>query len=123
MMVSASVTNTGDRDGDEVVQVYIRDPVATVTRPVLELKAFARVHLRAGATKQIVFRIPVGQLGFYDADLSYVVEPGILEVRVGSSSQLLEEAGSFSVHPDPSGPVLKVFDGSCEVIQAVAGPD
>jgi beta-glucosidase len=123
VMVSASVTNTGDRDGDEVVQVYIRDPVATVTRPVLELKAFARVHLRAGATKQIVFRIPVGQLGFYDADLSYVVEPGILEVRVGSSSQLLEEAGSFSVHPDPSGPVLKVFGGSYEVIQAVAGPD
>ncbi|MGH8944036.1 MAG: fibronectin type III-like domain-contianing protein, partial [Acidimicrobiia bacterium] len=115
--VSASVTNTGDRDGDEIVQLYIRDPVASVTRPVLELKGFARVGLPAGGAARVTFDLPVGQLGFYNRDLEYVVEPGSIDVLVGTSSADLEVAGSFSVVPDPDGrSVVKQFDGSSAVI-------
>jgi beta-glucosidase len=111
--VVVEVTNTGERDGDEVVQLYIRDPVASVTRPVLELKAFARVEVPAGVSRQITFRLPVGQLGFYDRDLRYVVEPGEIEVMVGTSSQDLIQAGTFTVIPDPMGPApVKRFQGS-----------
>jgi len=114
--VSASVTNTGDRDGDEVVQLYVRDPVASVTRPVLELKGFARVGLPAGGSARVTFGLPVGQLGFYDRDLEYVVEPGSIDVLVGTSSADLDLAGSFTVVPDPDGlPVVKQFDGSSVV--------
>jgi beta-glucosidase len=114
--VSASVTNTGDRDGDEVVQLYVRDPVASVTRPVLELKGFARVGLPPGGSARVTFDLPVGQLGFYDRDLEYVVEPGSIDVLVGTSSADLDLAGSFTVVPDPDGlPVVKQFDGSSVV--------
>ena len=96
-----------------MVQLYIRDPVASVTRPVLELKAFARVEVPAGVSRRITFRLPVGQLGFYDRDLRYVVEPGEIEVMVGTSSQDLIRAGSFTVIPDPMGPApVKQFQGS-----------
>ena len=61
---TTTVTNTGDRDGDEVVQLYVRDPRASVTRPVLELKGFVRVALDAGQSRRITFSTPVGQLGF-----------------------------------------------------------
>ncbi len=117
--VTASVTNTGSMDGDEVVQIYVRDPVASLTRPVLELKAFARAHVPAGATRQVVFRIPVGQLGFYDSDLAYVVEPGTIQVHVGTSATAFHEAGSFTVIAG-SAPVEKRFDGTVEVAQVVA---
>jgi beta-glucosidase len=118
--VRAWIANTGGVAGDEVLQVYVQDPVARVTRPVLELKAFTRVHLPAGATRQVVFRIPVGQLGFYDAGLDYVVEPGVLVIHVGNSSRNLQEAGTISVIPDPSGPVEKRFFGTAEVVQVAA---
>ncbi len=114
--VTAVVSNTGKREGDEVVQLYVRDPVASVTRPVLELKAFARVGIPAGDSRQVTFHLPVGQLGFYDRDLKYVVEPGSIEVLVGTSSADLQVAGSFTVVPDPDGgPVVKEFDGSSTV--------
>jgi beta-glucosidase len=115
--VGATVTNIGDRDGDEVVQLYVRDPAASVTRPVLELKGFARVGLPAGGAARVTFDLPVGQLGFYNRDLEYVVEPGSIDVLVGTSSADLEVAGSFSVVPDPDGrSVVKQFDGSSAVI-------
>ena len=114
--VTAIVSNTGKREGDEVVQLYVRDPVASVTRPVLELKGFARVGLPAGDSGQVTFHLPVGQLGFYDRDMNYVVEPGSIEVLVGTSSADLQVAGSFTVVPDPDGrPVVKEFDGSSDV--------
>ncbi|HET7846488.1 MAG TPA: glycoside hydrolase family 3 N-terminal domain-containing protein [Acidimicrobiia bacterium] len=114
--ITATVTNTGDRDGDEVVQLYIRDPASSLTRPVLELKAFARVRLTAGQSAAIEFGLPIGQIGFYDHGFDYVVEPGQIDVLVGTSSVDLVEAGSFSVVPDPSGrPPQKVFDGTIEV--------
>ena len=114
--VSLTVTNIGDRDGDEVVQLYIRDPIASVTRPVLELKGFARVAVPVGHSRRISFRLPTGQVGFYGRDMRYVVEPGLIEVLVGTSSQDLHHAGSFTVVPDPSSlPPTKAFEGKVEV--------
>ncbi|HEX9866659.1 MAG TPA: glycoside hydrolase family 3 N-terminal domain-containing protein [Acidimicrobiia bacterium] len=115
--VTATLSNDGTREGDEVVQVYVRDPVASVTRPVLELKSFARVELPAGGSTQITFRLPAAQLGFHDRDIRYVVEPGQLEVLVGTSSRDLVEAGSFTMVPDPSGRAAeKTFHGTVEVV-------
>ncbi|HEY8545814.1 MAG TPA: glycoside hydrolase family 3 N-terminal domain-containing protein, partial [Acidimicrobiales bacterium] len=113
---TVTVTNTGDRDGDEVVQLYVRDPVASVTRPVLELAGFARVALAPGEARTVTFTTPVGQLGFHDRRLAYVVEPGELEVLVGTSSAELVPAGSVTVVADPAGrPPEKAFDGTVAV--------
>ena len=114
VVTSVLVTNTGDRDGDEVVQLYIRDPRATVTRPVLELKGFVRVSLRAGEAATVTFETPVGQLGFYDRDLAYIVEPGEVEVFVGTSSADLVAAGTVTVTADGS-PPAKAFEGSVTI--------
>jgi beta-glucosidase len=108
--VSVSVANTGPRSGEEVIQVYVRDLHASVTRPVLELKSFVRVALAAGAAKSVRFDIPVAQLGFYDAGLRYVVEAGEIEIFVGTSSADLVAAGTVTV--EGGGPVDKAFDGT-----------
>jgi beta-glucosidase len=111
--VGVTVTNSGGRAGDEVVQLYVRRRRASLTRPVLELKSFVRVELEAGASRTVTFQVPAGQVGLYDHDLSYVVESGDLDVLVGSSSRDLLEAGSIAIVPDPSGQApVKVFDGS-----------
>ena len=112
---TVTVTNTGGRDGDEVVQLYVRDPSASVTRPVLELKGFVRVSLGAGESRRVTFSTPVGQLGFHDRDLAYVVEPGELDVFVGTSCVDLVEAGSVTVVADSTDPPAKVFDGTVTV--------
>jgi beta-glucosidase len=108
--VSVSIANTGARSGEEVIQVYVRDLHASVTRPVLELKSFVRVALDAGASKSVRFDIPVAQLGFYDGGLRYVVEAGEIEVFVGTSSADLVAAGTVTI--EGGGPVDKAFDGS-----------
>ena len=92
------MSNTGERDGDEVVQLYVRDPVASVTRPVLELKGFARVSVPAGESRSVRFEVPIGQIGFYDRGLRYVVEPGDIQLFVGTSSESLIDAGTVSYH-------------------------
>jgi beta-glucosidase len=84
--VSLDVTNVGAREGDEVAQMYIRDEVSSVTRPVMELKGFQRVHLQPGETKTVKFRLSPAELGFYNARMDWVVEPGVFDVMVGSSS-------------------------------------
>jgi beta-glucosidase len=110
------VTNTGSRAGDEVLQLYVRRPRASVTRPVLELKSFARVGLQPRESRTVTFDVPAGQLGFYDRELSYVVEPGVLDLFVGTSSEALLPAGSVTIVPDPSGrPPVKAFDGSVTI--------
>ncbi len=81
------VTNTGPRAGDEVVQMYIRDTVSSVTRPVKELKGFQRITLSPGETKTVSLEIAPEHLAFYDIDMKYVVEPGIFEIMVGNSSR------------------------------------
>jgi beta-glucosidase len=116
IVVDVVAANTGGRDGDEVVQLYVRDPRASVTRPVLELKSFARVELAPGESKRITFRVPVAQLGFYDGGLSYVVEPGVIEILVGRSSDDLIEAGAVNVTAERSREGLtKAFDGSVTI--------
>jgi len=85
--VLADVTNTGSREGTETVQMYIRDLVSSVTRPVKELKGFERVSLRPGESKTVAFDITPESLAFYDVNMKYVVEPGEFEVMVGSSSR------------------------------------
>ena len=81
------MTNTGSRNGSEVVQLYIRDLVSSVTRPVKELKGFQKVTLQPGETQTVSFDITPESLAFYDIDYKYVVEPGEFEVMVGTSSR------------------------------------
>jgi beta-glucosidase len=81
------VTNTGKREGSEVVQMYIRDKVSSVTRPVKELKGFQRVFLKPGEKKTVSFEIGPELLAFYDINMKYVVEPGDFEIMVGNSSR------------------------------------
>ena len=85
--VSVDVTNTGARQGTEVVQMYIRDRVSSVTRPLKELKGFQRISLESGETRTVTFDITPELLAFYDIDMKYVVEPGQFEIMVGSSSR------------------------------------
>ena len=87
-----TVTNTGKRDGAEVVQLYIRDLVGSITRPVKELKGFEKIFLKAGESKTVSFRITPELLHFYDYDLNYVAEPGDFEVMIGSNSQHVKTA-------------------------------
>lgn len=83
---SLTVTNTGNRAGDEVVQLYIHDIAASIIRPVKELKGFKRVHLEAGESKKVEFEISEPMLKFYNADLQFVSEPGDFEIMVGPNS-------------------------------------
>lgn len=92
VVVSVDVTNTGKRAGDEVVQVYIRDMVSSVPRPVLELRAFERVTLKPGETKTLRFVLDGDSLRFYDAAMRFVVEPGLFQISAGASSKLLKTA-------------------------------
>ncbi|MGO8674531.1 MAG: glycoside hydrolase family 3 N-terminal domain-containing protein [Limisphaerales bacterium] len=85
--VLVDVTNTGRRAGTEVAQLYVRDLVSSVTRPVKELKGFQKVGLQPGETKTVIFDITPKSLAFYDLDMNYVVEPGEFEVMVGNSSR------------------------------------
>ena len=84
--VSVRVANTGSLDGDEIVQLYTHDPAARIARPVKELKGFRRIHLKAGEAQEVEFELTQEQLKYYDADLNHVVDPGEIEVMIGSSS-------------------------------------
>lgn len=85
--VSADVTNTGDRAGSEVLQLYIRDCVSSVTRPIKELKGFERLYLQPGETQRVTLEIGFEQLAFHDLNMKRVVEPGAFEIMVGTSSR------------------------------------
>jgi beta-glucosidase len=85
--VLAEVTNTGKREGAEVVQMYIRDAASTVTRPVKEMKGFRKVTLRPGEKKTVTFDITPDLLAFYDVNMKYIVEPGEFFIMVGNSSR------------------------------------
>ena len=83
LTVSVDVKNTGDRAGDEVLQLYLRDSVASVAEPVKSLKAFRRVTLQAGETRAVTFRLGADAFSLYDRQMRKVVEPGTFEVYVG----------------------------------------
>ena len=84
--VSVDVTNAGDYDGTEIVQLYVRDLVGSVTRPVKELKGFERTFLSKGQTKTISFNISTDDLKFYTASMAFEAEPGEFDIWVGGDS-------------------------------------
>ncbi|MDZ7357605.1 MAG: beta-glucosidase BglX [candidate division KSB1 bacterium] len=94
------VENVGKRSGDEVVQLYIRDLVGSLARPVKELKRFQRIHLQPGEKKLIEFQLSANELGFHNQNLEYVVEPGAFKIWIGNSSVDGLEA-SFEIAQSP----------------------
>ena len=98
VFVTFDVQNTGSRDGAEVVQLYIRDMVASVGRPEKELKRFAKVELTQGQSKQVAFELDLSSLSYYDVPGSqWYAEPGIFEVQIGSSSRDIRLTGTFEL--------------------------
>jgi beta-glucosidase len=95
--VSFRLKNSGKVFGTEVVQLYINDPVASMTRPVKQLKAFARVDLQPGQQALVSFKVPVNLLAFVDSHQNWVVEPGAIKLMIGSSSADLRLHGSFDI--------------------------
>ncbi|HDO41866.1 MAG TPA: beta-glucosidase, partial [Candidatus Bathyarchaeota archaeon] len=95
--ISFNIKNVGDFKGDEVVQLYVHDPVASVSRPVKELKGFVRLTLEPGEEKNVTFILFADQLAFYDQYMKLVVEPGVYEVMIGSSSEDIRLTGKFKV--------------------------
>jgi beta-glucosidase len=96
LVVSVTLTNYGDRAGEEIVQLYVRDLVGSVTRPVKELKGFQRVALEPGNSVRARFEVPVNALGFHGLEDRYLVEPGAFQVWIGpNSAEGLE--GKFKV--------------------------
>jgi beta-glucosidase len=91
------IKNTGEWAGDEVVQLYINDVFASITRPVKELKGFKRVHLKPGEKKTVTFRVPADQLAFYNKNMERKVEPGVFKVMVGRSSEDILLESEFEV--------------------------
>lgn len=87
--ITATITvqNTGNKDADEVVQLYIRDMVCSISRPIKELKGFQRIHLAAGESREVSFDITPEMLKFYNADLKHILEPGDFEIMVGTNSK------------------------------------
>lgn len=85
--ISCNITNTGKRAGDEVVQLYTRDKISSVTTYEKELKGFERIHLQPGETKTVVFQLPAEELRLLNADNHWVVEPGMFKVMIGASSE------------------------------------
>lgn len=85
--ISFNIKNTGKVDGDEVVQLYITDKLASIARPVMELKGFQRVSLKAGESTQITFSITPEMLSMLNAEMKTVVEPGDFTIMIGASSR------------------------------------
>ncbi len=95
--IKFQLKNSGKRAGTEVVQLYVQDPVASLTRPVQQLAGFARVSLEPGQTARVQFNLPVNQLAFLDSQMRWVVEPGEIRVMIGSSSADLRLRGVFNI--------------------------
>jgi beta-glucosidase len=93
LKVTLKVKNTGKYDGKEVVQLYIRDVVGSVSRPMKELKGFQKIFLKKGEEKQVTFEIGIDDLRFYNFDLQFVAEPGNFEVFVGTNSDVSDKIG------------------------------
>jgi len=91
LTASVTVSNTGDVDGKETVQLYIRDAVGSVTRPVKELKGFQKIELKKGETKTVSFKISPEDLKFYNYDLKYDWEAGEFDIMVGPNSRDLKK--------------------------------
>lgn len=86
LMVNVEVENTGKREGQEVVQLYVRDMVSSISTPIQQLKAFKKINLKPGEKTMVSLELPISELAFYNAYMRKVVEPGEFEIQVGSSS-------------------------------------
>ncbi|HTI34477.1 MAG TPA: fibronectin type III-like domain-contianing protein, partial [Miltoncostaea sp.] len=98
LTASMTVTNTGTTAGDDVAQLYIHDPVASISQPVRRLRGFARVNLAPGASQRVTFTLDRSDFGFYDDAGRYLVEPGRIDVYAGDSSRA-DMTASFTVTP------------------------
>jgi beta-glucosidase len=97
IVVSVNVKNTGKYDGEEIVQLYLRDKVGSIVRPVEELKDFSKIQLKAGESKTIQFSIDKEKLSFYNQKLEWVAEPGEFELMIGASSRDIRLRGNFEL--------------------------
>jgi beta-glucosidase len=113
--VSVAIKNTGPCAGDEVVQLYIRQHEASVTRPVKELKGFKRVSLDEGESKTLIFKLFANQLGYYDKHMHYVLEPGRLELMLGTSSEDIVWRQDVQIIGEVTEIKEKVFSGEARV--------
>jgi beta-glucosidase len=95
--ITFTVRNTGRVASDEVAQLYVRDPLASVARPVKELRGFARFQLAPGASKRITFSLLPEQLAIYDMNSQWVVEAGAIEFMIGAASDDIRLRGTFEV--------------------------
>lgn len=100
MEISLVIENTGEVSGTEVVQLYLRDEQASMTRPVKELQGFARVSLAPGEEKKVVFRVSPSQTAFLDEDMRWKIEKGEIKVQVGASSEDIRLEDAFSINED-----------------------
>jgi len=98
-VIRCKITNTGKLGGDEVVQLYLRDEMASVVRPVTELKGFQRIHLNAGETKEVSFAVNPEMLLMLDINLKKVVEPGDFRMMIGTSSKDIRLRGIVTIIP------------------------
>lgn len=98
--ISLKIKNSGDMKGEEVVQLYVNDPVATVPRPVKELKGFKRIFLEPGEQKKITFTMSADMLAFAGLDYKKIIEPGEIKIMIGSSSEDIRLEGSFILTGD-----------------------
>ena len=99
LTVTGTITNTGKYAGEEVVQLYIRDKVASVVRPVKELKDFKKISLKAGESIKVTFQVNKDKLSFYNKQLQWVAEPGEFEVMIGASSEDIKLKKTFTIIP------------------------
>jgi beta-glucosidase len=116
--ISCNVKNVGAVAGDEVVQLYIHDREATITRPVQELAGFCRIRLKPGEARTVSFALKPTQLAFYSLDMTLVVEPGNMDVMLGSSSEDIRLRGEFEI----TGSVLKVDGGRPLTSEVICRP-
>jgi beta-glucosidase len=87
LTITAKIKNTGSREGMEVVQLYIRKEYSSVVRPVKELKAFKKVSVQPGEVKQVEMTLKISECGYYNNLGEYILEPGIINIMIGSSSE------------------------------------
>jgi beta-glucosidase len=103
LAASVTVTNTGQYAGEEVVQLYVRDLVGSVTRPVRQLAAFQKIHLEKGESREVAFMLGEADLAFYRHDMSWGAEPGEFRLYIGTSSRDVSEAGFTLLPADAAG--------------------
>ena len=109
IVICMTVANTGAAAGEEVVQLYLHDILSDVTRPVKELSGFKRIALHPGETRRLTFSVSTDQLGFYDREMRFVIEPGDLEVMLGASSDDIRLKGVVRLTGEKREVVKKVF--------------